>query len=49
MQIYTVSALAGAAKTHNAIRFAIRGVHVGEKIDFFVPSTDLAAQNCEND
>jgi hypothetical protein len=44
MQIFTVSALAGAAKTYNAIRVATAGVRAGEKYLFCVPSTDLASQ-----
>lgn len=44
MQIFTVSALAGAAKTYNAIRFAAAGVWAGEKYIFSVPSGYLASQ-----
>ena len=44
MQILTVDALAGAAKTYNAIRFVTAGVGAGEKYTFAVPSTRLADQ-----
>lgn len=44
MQIYTVGALAGAAKSYNAIRFATAGVRAGEKYIFCVPSTGIPAQ-----
>ena len=44
MQILTVGALAGAAKTCNAIRFATARVRAGEKYIFGVPSTRLADQ-----
>jgi hypothetical protein len=44
MQIFTVGALAGAAKTYNAIRYATAGVRAGEKYIFCVPSTALALQ-----
>jgi hypothetical protein len=44
MQILTVDALAGAAKTYNAIRFATAAVRAGEKYIFCVPSTRLAIQ-----
>jgi hypothetical protein len=44
MQIFIVDALAGAAKTYNAIRVATADVRAGEKYIFGVPSTRLADQ-----